>query len=547
MIPSSRHIVYSTLAILIFGKILFKFDINFIYLIVVVFASMGFFHFISHSVLVKKLSFQNTLICASILTLLLSPPQTILDWFILFFIAGILMSIRSFIRYNHTPIFNPVVLSLLGLTWTSYFIENNIYVWWQWVNYAFTLAWYSIPFATLISLIASILLVISMKKTLYFLWFFITFALLWSYLLSVDTMKYILFDGTIYFFFGIMVCEPKTSVNGKWQVVFGCLLGLILTALLYYKVSFAYILVIAIINIIFFSYKFLKNQSKNLDQEKVYQKWKKWLCVPCGYIYDPIIWDEDSGILPGTEFTDIPENWRCPVCGVTKADFIPYDEWAKKEEMEYLATIVEKTFLNPTTIELVIETQEFHKSKVGQFASFIWKDEKWTFIRSYSIVEHHGNKLSFTIKLWELGRGAHLLREISVGANIRIKWVFGNFLLKDTTDPKIFIATGTGLAPIYNMILSLPLEVEKSLYFSVATQKELFYVDKLRAIKNLNLHIHVTREEWDWYKKWRVDVDTIETSPESEWYLCGSPKMVTEAVEKLRAKWFEKVYSEEFN
>ena len=48
---------------------------------------------------------------------------------------------------------------------------------------------------------------------------------------------------------------------------------------------------------------------------------EKWVCTICGYVYDPEVGDEDSDIAPGTKFEDIPDDWVCPVCGVTKADF----------------------------------------------------------------------------------------------------------------------------------------------------------------------------------------------------------------------------------
>lgn len=48
---------------------------------------------------------------------------------------------------------------------------------------------------------------------------------------------------------------------------------------------------------------------------------EKWVCVVCGYVYDPEKGDPDSGIAPGTAFENIPEDWVCPLCGVTKADF----------------------------------------------------------------------------------------------------------------------------------------------------------------------------------------------------------------------------------
>ena len=51
---------------------------------------------------------------------------------------------------------------------------------------------------------------------------------------------------------------------------------------------------------------------------------KKYICRSCGEIYDPEFGDPDSGIKPGTDFRDIPEDWVCPVCGATKADFEPY-------------------------------------------------------------------------------------------------------------------------------------------------------------------------------------------------------------------------------
>lgn len=48
---------------------------------------------------------------------------------------------------------------------------------------------------------------------------------------------------------------------------------------------------------------------------------EKFVCTVCSYEYDPAIGDHDGGIAPGTKFEDIPDDWVCPLCGVTKADF----------------------------------------------------------------------------------------------------------------------------------------------------------------------------------------------------------------------------------
>ncbi|KQQ17572.1 rubredoxin [Methylobacterium sp. Leaf123] len=56
--------------------------------------------------------------------------------------------------------------------------------------------------------------------------------------------------------------------------------------------------------------------------------WQLFLCRACGLIYDEGEGDPDSGLPPGTRFADIPDDWACPICGVTKSDFEPYQRRA---------------------------------------------------------------------------------------------------------------------------------------------------------------------------------------------------------------------------
>lgn len=48
-------------------------------------------------------------------------------------------------------------------------------------------------------------------------------------------------------------------------------------------------------------------------------------CAVCGYIYDPEQGDPASGIEPGVEFTDLPEDYLCPVCSAGKDQFFSCD------------------------------------------------------------------------------------------------------------------------------------------------------------------------------------------------------------------------------
>jgi rubredoxin len=53
---------------------------------------------------------------------------------------------------------------------------------------------------------------------------------------------------------------------------------------------------------------------------------KKYICVNCGYIYDPAEGDPYGNVQPGVSFEDLPDTWVCPLCYVKKDQFDEYDE-----------------------------------------------------------------------------------------------------------------------------------------------------------------------------------------------------------------------------
>lgn len=60
---------------------------------------------------------------------------------------------------------------------------------------------------------------------------------------------------------------------------------------------------------------------------------KVYVCDMCGYVYDPALGDPDNGIAPGTAFSDLPEDWVCPMCGALKNDFSPKEAEVTEEEV----------------------------------------------------------------------------------------------------------------------------------------------------------------------------------------------------------------------
>ncbi len=66
----------------------------------------------------------------------------------------------------------------------------------------------------------------------------------------------------------------------------------------------------------------------------------KYVCSICGYVYDEAKGIPEAGIAPGTAWEDVPENWVCPLCGATKAEFSKQGESGKASEKKPLPIIV---------------------------------------------------------------------------------------------------------------------------------------------------------------------------------------------------------------
>ena len=51
------------------------------------------------------------------------------------------------------------------------------------------------------------------------------------------------------------------------------------------------------------------------------ENFKTWTCIVCGFTYDEAEGLPAEGIAAGTRWADVPEDWSCPDCGVSKSDF----------------------------------------------------------------------------------------------------------------------------------------------------------------------------------------------------------------------------------
>ena len=52
----------------------------------------------------------------------------------------------------------------------------------------------------------------------------------------------------------------------------------------------------------------------------------RYICLRCGYTYDPKRGDPKAGVVPGTPGEKLPEDWRCPVCQAEQREFAKRDD-----------------------------------------------------------------------------------------------------------------------------------------------------------------------------------------------------------------------------
>ncbi|MEG2073419.1 MAG: rubredoxin [Angelakisella sp.] len=47
----------------------------------------------------------------------------------------------------------------------------------------------------------------------------------------------------------------------------------------------------------------------------------KYVCTVCGFVYDEAVGCPEAGVAPGTPWSEVPEDFVCPLCGVDKTMF----------------------------------------------------------------------------------------------------------------------------------------------------------------------------------------------------------------------------------
>ena len=112
------------------------------------------------------------------------------------------------------------------------------------------------------------------------------------------------------------------------------------------------------------------------------------------------------------------------------------------------ATLVGKTSLTPSIWRLEFELDEPIRFVPGQYLKLRVAPFEW---RDYSIAAASGKRVTLLISNRTRGDGSLYADAVEVGAVSEIEGPFGAYRLEPNAHRKVFVATGTGLAPFLPM------------------------------------------------------------------------------------------------
>ena len=161
---------------------------------------------------------------------------------------------------------------------------------------------------------------------------------------------------------------------------------------------------------------------------------------------------------------------------------------------------------------------------------------------------------------WELSKTGHLqvlaqiedaggldphLELAAPGTRLDLDGPFGSFgLPPNDTIPLLFVAGGTGIAPLRSMLierLARPATVPIALVYSARSPEEFAFrteLDALAAAGRITAHFTVTRDVGAWPgRRGRIDEALLTDalpSPQSLCLICGPPQLVSDAGALLR-------------
>lgn len=200
--------------------------------------------------------------------------------------------------------------------------------------------------------------------------------------------------------------------------------------------------------------------------------------------------------------------------------------------------------------------------KAGQFVSFEVPNQKTGRLvnRPYSILSapSRRDRIALLLNLVPDGPGSTYLFGLKNGDETQFKGPAGNFYLRDDqAKDLLFVATGTGIVPIWSMLhdrLEGGFARSMALFWGLRSRKDLYYQDELAALAsrhaNFSFVTTLSRPEPEWAgvtgRVTTLVEERVTSVANLAVYLCGNSGMIAEVSGLINKKGLCPIYREKY-
>lgn len=212
----------------------------------------------------------------------------------------------------------------------------------------------------------------------------------------------------------------------------------------------------------------------------------------------------------------------------------------KREEKTVSVTVDQVRDLNPSVKLFRLKFPKPFVFQAGQFVMiYLQEEDGKPFKRAYSIASSPKNRdwIELCIRKVAGGSATSILFGLKEGDSMNISGPLGKFQLNtDVKKDVVFVAGGTGIAPIRSMLDTLPLAQLKNnfyFYFGINTLDDFLFQEELARFekhKNFKLILVVGSDaRWKGEKGFITEALMRKHTPDlssHEIYMCGPPAMI---------------------
>ena len=214
-------------------------------------------------------------------------------------------------------------------------------------------------------------------------------------------------------------------------------------------------------------------------------------------------------------------------------------------EGKHRATLTTKRRLTENIWEVCFEVDDgIGAWAPGQFARIHVGNDAW---RDYSVAGVVGHQVRFLISTRTRGQGSRFIETAEPGTRTTIELPLGQFTAVPSDRRRVFVATGTGLAPFLPMFAAPERRDDDLMVFGCRTGEDdltTLLPDPMPTVLRC-----ISREDVDGTLRGRVTnaLETLDFDPAgTDFYLCGSSAMVADGMALLESRGAEHLFTEPY-